>query len=237
MNNAPDLVVGVVLDESGSMGSHFNQTIQGYNSYLNDLKKDNKGKNVLFSLTKFNTNFNLVHTAEPLENIPELSGKNYKPGGMTSLYDAVANTVIDMEKRIEKGAAVLIIIMTDGHENSSSDYQGSEGLEKVRELLTNKTKEDNWTFVFLGADADAWEIGISLGTNNSYSYDAANIGQTLNSVSVGTQAFSHSVARGTKCSSELSGDFEKAFLNSEKKNKDKPLRNIDMKHKTGIDNT
>lgn len=226
----PSLVVGIVLDESGSMYSRTGQTIEGYNKYLGDLKKDNADKTVLFSLTKFNTHFSLVHTAEPLSDISELSNDNYRPSGMTALYDAVAKTVLDMEKRVEPGIAVLVVIMTDGHENSSSEYRGEDGLKQVRELLTRKTKEDNWSFVFLGADADAWNVGMSLGATQAYAFNVNDVGGTMRSISAGTQAYTQSVTSGEDDSVELTKAFDKAY-------KEKTARNIDMDHCPGIDDT
>ena len=45
--------VSFVLDETGSMQSVKEQTISGFNEYIETLKKDTK--NIKFTLTKFNT--------------------------------------------------------------------------------------------------------------------------------------------------------------------------------------
>ncbi len=211
MSNSPTLVVSVVLDESGSMSCRSKTTIDGYNEYLQQLKKDNVGKKVLFSLTKFASHANVVHSAELLDDIPELTNSTYVPDGWTALYDAVANTVLDLEKRVDEDSKVLVIIMTDGQENASTDYHGAEGLEKVRNLLKSKTNEKNWAFIFLGADANAWSVGASLGATASIQYDVADMTGTMKKMSAGTKSYSDSVCRGVVSAESLSSDFVKAY--------------------------
>ena len=50
----PDLtVISFLLDESGSMGSCYGPTIEGYNTYIDQLKASPDSNKVLFTLTKF----------------------------------------------------------------------------------------------------------------------------------------------------------------------------------------
>jgi len=251
MSNSPALVVSVILDESGSMGSRVKPTIDGFNEYLQQLKKDNEGKKVLFSLTKFASCSNIVHSAELLENIPELTGSTYCPGGSTALYDAVVNTVIELEKRVDEDSKVLVIIMTDGEENASTDYHGVEGLEKVRSLLKSKTDEKNWAFIFLGADTNAWSAGTLLGATASIQYNVADMKGTMKKMSAGTKAYSDSLCRGTVSAEALSADFIAAYdpdttynSNEEeekeaedlvKKILNKQVKGIDMLNTSGLD--
>jgi uncharacterized protein YegL len=241
MSNSPSLVVSFVLDESGSMGSRSQATISGYNEYLQQLKKDNEGKKVLFSLTKFASRAHIVHSAELLDSIPELNVSTYIPGGSTALYDAVASTVLELEKRVDEDSKVLVIIMTDGEENASTDYHGAEGLEKVRSLLKSKTNEKNWAFIFLGADADAWSVGASLGATASIQYNVADMKGTMKKMSAGTKSYSDNVCRGVESAECLSSDFVKAY-NEDTKNTNivdkilgKKVRGIDMSNTSGID--
>ena len=90
----------------------------------------------------------------------------YQPSGCTAMYDGIG-TAIDKigevlrdmpeEQRPEKN---LIVIMTDGEENSSREYQPS----KVREMIKHQEDKYSWTFLYIGTDisntADADRIGI-----------------------------------------------------------------------------
>lgn len=51
-------------------------------------------------------------------------------------------------KESEKPEKNLIVIMTDGEENSSHEYS----LEKVKDMIKHQEEKYNWTFMYLGAD-------------------------------------------------------------------------------------
>jgi len=190
-SQAPSLVVAFVLDESGSMCSQTQQTIDGVNQYVADLKKDNEGKKVLFSLTKFSSKITVLHAAELLESIPDLTSETYTPNHSTALYDAVGTTINELEKRIGDDVPALVVILTDGLENSSVEFN----LAQVQEMIEAK-KEKGWSFVFLGAGEDAWMTGEMLGTHSSLSFDADNMEATMRSVSCGTRSYSESYSKG-----------------------------------------
>ena len=59
----------------------------------------------------------------------------------------------------ERPAANLIVIMTDGRENSSIEYS----IEQVREMIKHQTDKYSWTFMYLGADITTSKIADSLG--------------------------------------------------------------------------
>jgi uncharacterized protein YegL len=180
-------LVNVILDKSGSMGSCVTDTIGGFNTYKNELKKDKKSK-YLFSLTLFDTSYENRHVAVPLEAVPDLDVTTYVPGGMTALYDAIGKASTAVESSGVKYDKVLTVIMTDGQENSSREYR----LSMVKELITRKEKE-GWTFVFLGADLSAFAVGDAIGTQhaNSVVYTTQNMGATFSNLAAATMSYSH----------------------------------------------
>ena len=143
------LHVAFVLDKSGSMGSIEEAVVSGYNDYLGELRA--QGGETLYSLTTFDTTFNHVCVGEPLDRVPELDHRLYRPDGMTALYDAIAHTVLETDRRLDAAGRgdekVLVVVMTDGLENSSTDYDAAGIAELVREY----DERPNWTFVYLGA--------------------------------------------------------------------------------------
>jgi hypothetical protein len=80
--------------------------------------------------------------------------------------------------------------MTDGEENSSKKWS----FDRVRELIQRKEKEGKWTFVFLGATADAWDNGVALGVQNgnSYKYDPGQTSLVMDAVGTSTSAYARS---------------------------------------------
>ncbi len=153
-------VVNFVLDETGSMEIVKQATISGFNEYLTTLRQQ-PGK-VLLTLTKFNSGkIETLYRAAPIADVKDLDADTYRPSNGTPLYDAVAQTIHETEKALTgmKGKPnVLCIIMTDGEENSSKEYSR----EKLFALIKAKESE-GWTFAYLGANRDAWEVGASIG--------------------------------------------------------------------------
>ena len=168
------VLVNYVLDESGSMQSVRQAAIDGYNEYLQEIRKEEK--EVLFSLTKFASDIRPVHTLEKLENVAELNADTYIPDTMTALYDAIGQTVRNIEKSVRDNDKVLVVIMTDGMENQSREYTQ----ETIKSLITEKEALGNWTFVYLGANQDAFAIGGGIGiqAGNTLNYQATSHGHS-----------------------------------------------------------
>lgn len=163
-------LVCFILDRSGSMQTHQDQTISGFNEYLQQLQKD-KLDEAVFSLTTFNTVVDPIILAEPVEKVDSLSTKTYVPEGSTALYDAVYRTIKKTDEWLKdnsQGHRVLCVIQTDGEENSSRNHNERD----VADLIAEKTATGFWTFVFLGADQDAWiqaqKFGVPAGNTMSY---------------------------------------------------------------------
>lgn len=183
--------INVILDESGSMADCRGATVSGFNEYLADqqTKAKENGDTVLFSLTKFNTDCHIAHLAVPIEDIPALSDKTYTPGGMTALFDAIGRTLKNLEedlKRESEQPAVLVVIITDGQENSSKEYSQ----KTIVSLIEEKKKGGNFTFVFLGADIDVWQgqtLGIDAG--NMIKYGKGQSVAAFKAMSVGTSNY------------------------------------------------
>ena len=96
------LHVAFVLDRSGSMKAIEEAVVEGYNDYLGELRA--QGGETLYSLTTFNTTFTHVCVGEPLDRVAALDHELYRPGGMTALYDAIAHTVLETDRRLQAEA-------------------------------------------------------------------------------------------------------------------------------------
>ena len=189
-------LINFVLDKSGSMGTCLTDTIGGFNTYIQKLKEDKKSK-YLFSLTLFDTSFENRHVAIDLSAVPELTTSTYVPGGMTALYDAIGKTVSAVESKGEKVDKVLTVILTDGQENSSREYK----CQMIKDLITRKEKEGNWTFVFLGAYLSAFAVGDSMGVSHSNSIiygRTQGAGNVYATMAVATRGFAGQSAKNSR---------------------------------------
>ena len=116
-----------------------------------------------------------------------LTSKEYIPQNTTALLDATGNTLNRMKsvKGInDKGNKVIVVLITDGMENSSKEYTRAN----VKNMISNLQEQQNWEFVFLGANIDAVSEAGSLGINtkNAVKYKNTREGVKANYDAVGT---------------------------------------------------
>jgi len=201
MTKQKTTLVNFILDETGSMGNVLDQTITGFNEYVDTLRASEQP--MVMSLVKFNSNgIKTVFENTNISEVPELTGKNYCPAAMTPLIDAVGQTIHQIDERLlilkgQKKALPLIlcVVLTDGFENASTEYTRSQIFDMVQER-----ERQGWTFVFLGADQDAWNtsqyLGFSLG--NTMSYDSTNTNDMYRNLATITVAY---VTTGEKTNS------------------------------------
>lgn len=195
-------LVVLLLDETGSMHAIKDATISSFNECINSLKKDKIKDDCLFSLATFNTAQGVTKRCSgvPISKAPLLTHDTYAPDACTQLYDAIGDVISatdEIVKSNKKHTNVLFIIQTDGQENSSQHFTSAEIFK-----LIDQRKKDGWSFVFLGADQDAWvaggALGIDRGSTLSYSNTPAGnqaTGVAL-SAAIGTYRFG-SATRGT----------------------------------------
>jgi len=164
-------IVSFLLDETGSMDSVRDKTVSGFNEYVATLRTNETS--TLLRLMTFNTEgYTVVYDFEDITSVADLTRQSYRPRALTNLYDAIAKLVHDTEdyvKRMSPAPRVMCTIMTDGEENSSSEYTRAA----IFKLITDKEKE-GWAFVYLGANQDAWAASESIGIHrrNSANYQA-----------------------------------------------------------------
>ena len=164
-------IVSFLLDETGSMESVRDKTISGFNQYIATLKTN--ATPTLLRLMTFNTEeFNVVYDFEEIQSVGDLTKESYRPRELTNLYDAIAKLIHDTEdylKAMSPEPRVMCTIMTDGEENSSSEYTRAA----IFKLIRDREKE-GWAFVYLGANQDAWAASESIGIHrrNSANYQA-----------------------------------------------------------------
>jgi uncharacterized protein YegL len=146
--------VAIVLDRSGSMESCRDETISGFNEYAQHIRSTAKsaGLDARLTLTVFNGEVRMPLFEEPLERLHSMSRKYYVPDGSTAMLDAVGQTVDRLERdgsEIDE-ASVLVCIISDGQENSSTEYTYAS----VAERITRLTETDRWTFTYMGSNQD-----------------------------------------------------------------------------------
>jgi hypothetical protein len=160
-----------LLDQTGSMSSIKEETIAGFNAYIDQLKKSDP--NVLFSLILWDSSKQEVrYRRTPIASVLPLTEHTYHPGSATPLIDVCVKSIVAAEKAAREVDAdrVMVVVQTDGYENCSREYTNGQ----LADLLKRK-EGDGWAFTFLAANMDAFaqarQIGFSAGMTLSYRGD------------------------------------------------------------------
>lgn len=191
--------ITIILDRSGSMGGATDKTIKAFNNYI--LEQKQMESKAIVSLHQFNTGFETTYKNVNIKKVEDLTRNTYSPNGGTALLDAVGKTInekIQFYKSIPKNKRpeqTLILIITDGEENSSHEYR----LSLIRKMI-NERKAKGWQFAFIGAEIDAFaeagSMGVSRGStmriNNIHNFNkglVAASAETMRYRSAGGQFF------------------------------------------------
>jgi hypothetical protein len=163
------ILINFVLDRSGSMDSIQEATISGFNEFLREQQEE--GGAAAMTLTLFDTGFQTVATATPIGHVRPLDGQTYRPGGMTALYDAIGHTmrITDDYVAEHKPDQVIFVIMTDGLENSSREFDRSAILRMIEE----RQQSAGYEFIYLGANQDSYAVGDGMGIRGGRTLDYA----------------------------------------------------------------
>ena len=165
----------VVLDESGSMDVMKQEPVQAMNNLIKKQKENHE--DCKFSLYTFNNTVNEKYKDVNLSDIKEY--KDYSPDGMTALYDCIGHA-IDDKMKTDRKTDVILVIITDGQDNSSHKYT----CKQIKNKIKSQENDYNWKVMFLAANQDAFTSGESIGVQrgNSSQYNQAEKGSFLNVV-------------------------------------------------------
>jgi Mg-chelatase subunit ChlD len=174
----PTVHVYFLLDRSGSMNVIRSDVIGGFNSFVED-QRAQPGR-CLMTLIQFDGGdpHEVLESARPIEQVAPLSHSRFVPRGNTPLFDAMGHAIADATIRMEKLGAngepyeeIVFVTFTDGFENASREYTRAKIFELIR-----KRQESGWSFVYLGANQDAYaesqNLGYASGSVQNFTSDA-----------------------------------------------------------------
>ena len=168
----------IILDESGSMSSIYQETIQSMNEVINGIRKNQENHpeqhHYVTIVTFEGDGIRGVKTRRdrvPIDTIRDFTTKDYRPGGCTPLYDAMGKTLNELESLVHEDDRVFATVITDGYENSSREYSG----RTIKELVS-RLREKGWILAYIGANQDAVEVARDLHIDNAMDYCASPLG-------------------------------------------------------------
>jgi uncharacterized protein YegL len=177
--------VAFIIDSSGSMSGSESDVIGGFKKTIDEQKKVKDGECIV-SLYEFASDVKQIYLGKDLDSVKDI---DYSVGGMTRLYDGIGTAVDEIGRWLadkpeeERPSKNIIVIITDGGENSSTEYR----LKEIKDKIKEQTEKYSWDFVYLGNDLsdakDANDIGIKyrgFTTKKKFynNYDAISTGLT-----------------------------------------------------------
>lgn len=198
-----------ILDRSGSMSDLESDTIGGYNALLK--KQRQEPGEAIVTTVLFDDQYELLHDRINVKGISPMTEKEYFVCGCTALLDAIGKTINKIgnvqrnTNEQERADKVMFVIITDGMENASTEYN----YEKVRKMVELQKEKYGWEFIFIGANIDAIstaaEFGIS--SDRAAKYNADGEGTRLN-----YEAVSHVVSE-LRASRSITGSWKEEIEN------------------------
>ena len=147
-----------VLDASGSMSGEISEVLDELNRQLVELKEkyEQTERPCRVTIVKFDTRYEVLRDHEYIQDISLITEDEYYAGGMTSLYDAIGLSVKRADARVDfkvkRGdAEALVVVFTDGGENSSSEFSG----HAIQDLLKDYQEREGWEIALIGTDMSA----------------------------------------------------------------------------------
>ena len=207
MKNYTDITV--LVDRSGSMTSSREAMETAFTTFLREHRKIPSTRLTLIQFDDTNDQ-EVIYTASPIKEASELV---ISPRGNTPLIDATVKAVDATGSRLraiaekDRPARVLMVVITDGHENCSKAYSRTI----LRERIKHQAEHYNWQFIYLGADPNAVQEAASYGFNRNMS--AFFVGEDAGFASMGQAITTNTVAYAA------SGDVSDLNFTKEQRNK------------------
>ena len=164
----------VLLDRTGSMEPIWSEALSSVNAYADGLASLDGGPRVDADITlavfdaQEGLQFDVLRDGVDAQNWHDVTNREVSPRGMTPLYDAIGRIVSLAEK--DKPEKAVIVIMTDGEENSSQEMT-----KVAAKAALDRVRAKGWEVVFLGTEFsnfdDATGVGQTASRNMAVSKD------------------------------------------------------------------
>jgi hypothetical protein len=207
----------LIVDGSTSMTHLTNSTISGVNEQIDaikNLEKEFPDQKYNMSFIHFNSAVTIEYTNRPVKSLEHINESNYKCTGMTAMLDAIGVGVRDLNEKIKDKiasgeASAVVVIITDGEENASKEFDGS----KVKSMIQELQKTERWTFTFIGANIDsistARNYGINLDNVMQFSSDVNSNSRLYTSVSKSMKMRASSISTNSYSAADFVSDEDK----------------------------
>lgn len=171
----------ILLDRTGSMSDIWDEALNSVNAYAQSVGEEAEGEadiDTKVSLAVFDAQdgmqFDVLRKSVAAEEWSAVTNDEASPRGMTPLFDAIGQIVLLAEADAPEKA--VLVIMTDGHENSSRELTSAGA-----KAALDRARARGWEVVFLGAEfssfGDADNVGV--GGSRQLAVGAGQLSETM----------------------------------------------------------
>lgn len=192
----------LVLDKSGSMQSCWSSTLMAITDQMIQIQKMAKEypeQEFFVSLCMFNGSVQFPQWPVLIDRGIFPSLENIHPNGSTALLDGIGESIQRIEFKAGEElkndeASVVMVVLTDGHENASRQF----GSNQISQMIKERKKSEKWSFVFIGADFNVDQLSDALGISKSsrMNADKSNMKGAFDSVQSNFKLYAEMKAKG-----------------------------------------
>jgi hypothetical protein len=163
---SPAIQSYILLDRTGSMEPIWSEALSSVNAYADGLAALDGGPRVDADITlavfdaQDGFQFDVLRDDVDAERWKKVTSDEVNPRGMTPLYDAIGRIVSLAEK--DRPEKAVIVIMTDGEENSSEEMT-----KATAKAALDRVRKKGWEVVFLGAEFSNFDDAEGVGQSSS----------------------------------------------------------------------
>lgn len=160
MTNSDYTAIMLVVDRSGSMHGIVQAAQDAINEFINS-QRAAEGRRTI-RIAQFDDTCESVCVSTDAADVPPFV---LQPRGMTALLDAMGQSITDFGAELaampedERPGTVVFAVMTDGYENASVEYSW----DWIKENVERQQKKFGWHVLYLGANQDAFSVGVKIG--------------------------------------------------------------------------
>lgn len=215
------LNVKILLDRSGSMASMWSDAVGGISAYIKGLPENSlvtvktfdsynswQGRGTFPSYGNRQMDYIMAYDTVFVGTAGQYNQSAFapfNPRGGTPLLDATARII---EEALDDGKKkTVVVVMTDGHENSSQQWNYLGVSERIK-----RCQDKGWEVLFLGANfAGIVQEGSRIGLDASKYMDVkvANFVDAYSTLSNATVAYASGATRGINLTDDIKAAAQK----------------------------
>lgn len=154
-----------LLDASGSMAPKINLVVDSVNEFLEDQKQIGNCKVNMYT---FSRQLTILYEDRDIHSVDVMKASDFKPYGTTALWDSMGQILEKIptpKSKDSQDKKNILIIVTDGEENASKDWNPFLLREEIERL------ENQLEIVYIGSNQDAVLNGKFIGSKRDSSLD------------------------------------------------------------------